>query len=439
VAAARWSIQQVLALAPDAASVKAARALTGARAWSELGCTESLVFGKFQGSAKAPYQVTVDLTEPAFSCSCPSRKFPCKHGLALLLLWVEHGDAVGDASVAADFAGEWARSRQQRAQARAAKKRQPAEVVDPEAQARRQAEREAAMTTGLEQLERWLCDLVRQGLAGARRLPYAFWDAMAARLVDAQLPGLAERVREVGGSVVARDDWADALLVEAARWQLAGRAWRRRDALPPVTVADLRAYLGWPWRADQVARFSTQHDRWVVVGVRQGQDGRITSQRTWLWGQSSGRWLVLLDFAAAGASLQVASVVGSVVEDEVTVYPGSEPSRAVLSGRQRVVGAGAVPASLPVDPMVDQLASWLAANPWCDRLPVALAGAVLVEDHGRWWFEDASGARLPMAPLAQPWMALALSGGAPMTVFAEWEAGVVFPASVAPSGLAVPV
>jgi len=27
------------------------------------------------------------LSEPAFKCSCPSRKFPCKHGLGLLLLY----------------------------------------------------------------------------------------------------------------------------------------------------------------------------------------------------------------------------------------------------------------------------------------------------------------------------------------------------------------
>jgi uncharacterized Zn finger protein len=27
--------------------------------------------------------VSVDLSGPAFRCTCPSRKFPCKHGLAL--------------------------------------------------------------------------------------------------------------------------------------------------------------------------------------------------------------------------------------------------------------------------------------------------------------------------------------------------------------------
>ena len=82
MAAQRWTTQQVAALAPDPKVAAAARGLTSLRTWSELGCTDSLLWGKCQGSGKSPYQVTVDLTEPAFKCSCPSRKFPCKHGVA---------------------------------------------------------------------------------------------------------------------------------------------------------------------------------------------------------------------------------------------------------------------------------------------------------------------------------------------------------------------
>jgi hypothetical protein len=382
-----------------------------------------------------PYQVTVDLTEPAFRCTCPSRKFPCKHGLALLLLWVEHGDAVGERPDAADFADEWAASRGRRAAGRSAKE----DTADPEARARRRAERAATMAAGLDELERWLGDLVRQGLASARRQPYAFWDAMAARLVDAQVPALADRVRDVGGSLAARDDWAEVLLAEAGRWQLAVDAWRRRDALPPATLADLRVTLGWPYGPDEVAAFERVEDHWVVAGVREGSDGRITDQRTWLWGQGTGRWVVLLDFAAAGAALQVSGVVGTVVHDAVVVHPGSAPSRAAWSGRQRVVGDGALPAADTVDAAVDRLATWLAANPWRDRLPVSLADVVLDADGGRWWARDAAGHRLPLAADVEPWTVLALSGGRPATLFGEWEGGALHPAAVAPTGEAVPL
>jgi hypothetical protein len=429
----------VLAQAPDPQSVKAARGLANPRTWSELGCTDTLVFGKCQGSGKQPYQVTVDLTEPAYRCTCPSRKFPCKHGLALLLLWVEHGDAVGTAATAAGYADDWASERAGRAARRAARSGGSGDVVDPEAQARRQAEREATMSAGLDEFERWLGDLVRQGLAGARRQPYSFWDETAARLVDTQLPSLAERVREVGGSLAGRSDWADVLLTAAGRWQLAIHAWRARATLGPDLLGDLRVFLGWPRRQDEVARFPRLEDEWVVAGVRQGEDERILSQRTWMWGRRSGRWVVVLDFAAAGAALRTAHVVGSVVRDAVVVHPGSDPPRVGLSGEQEVVGTNAVPSPLSVAAAVDQLSTWLAANPWRDRLPVVLADIVLVEEAGRWWLQDPAGDRLPLDRLVEPWTMLALAAGHPATVVAERDAGALVPLAITPTKTPVPL
>lgn len=434
MAGGRWSTQQVAGLAPDDKSMKAARGLTNPRTWSELGCTDTLVFGKCQGSGKEPYQVTVDLTEPAFRCTCPSRKFPCKHGLALLLLWVEHGDAVGEVSSAAGFADEWANQRADRAGKRAATATRAADdIVDPEAQAKRQADREAAMTAGVDELERWMADMVRQGLAGVRRQPYGFWDAMAARLVDAQVPALADRVREVGGSVAVRDDWSDHLMAELGRWELAVHAWRRRGDLSPALYGDLRAFLGWPRRPDEAAGFEQWRDDWVVAGVIQGVDGRITSQRTWLWGRDSGRWTVVLDFAAAGAALQVAGVVGSVVHDAVVVHPGSAPNRVSFSGAQQVIESdGRVPAS-SISEAVDQLAGALSANPWRERVAVSLRDVAVVEAAGSWWLADRNGDRLPLAASVEPWLILAHTGGQPATVVAEWEGGAVTPMTLAPT------
>src|SRR5712671_5336003 len=80
-----WSIEQVLALAPDPASAKAGQGLSNPGKWLKLHCTERSVWGEVQGSGKDPYRTQADLLGPAFHCSCPSRKFPCKHGLGLML------------------------------------------------------------------------------------------------------------------------------------------------------------------------------------------------------------------------------------------------------------------------------------------------------------------------------------------------------------------
>src|SRR4051812_15248283 len=81
-----WTAATVEALAPDAASVTAARKLARPAPWSELGRDERAVWGLCRGSGSLPYQVQVELAGPASTCSCPSRKLPCKHALALLLL-----------------------------------------------------------------------------------------------------------------------------------------------------------------------------------------------------------------------------------------------------------------------------------------------------------------------------------------------------------------
>jgi len=114
----RWSADQVLALAPDAASRKAGSKLGVAGPWSGTGSAdEGAVWGLCKGSGGKPYQTVVDMadvTGPAYRCSCPSRKFPCKHALGLLLLWASGESAVPPAQ-APDWVEQWIAGRRSRA------------------------------------------------------------------------------------------------------------------------------------------------------------------------------------------------------------------------------------------------------------------------------------------------------------------------------------
>jgi hypothetical protein len=429
----RWTEAQVVKLAPDDSSVAAARRLTNPAVWSDTGSTEILVWGKCQGSGKTPYQVSVDLTGPAFRCSCPSRKFPCKHALALLLLWVRGGGAVADAEQAAEFAQEWAAERGQRAEKRAAAEDK---VPDPAAQAKRLEDRLGLMTAGLEDFGRWLQDLVRAGTAAARQQPYGWWDETAARLVDAQLPGLAEQVRSMAGDVHRRDDWADHLLAACGRWWTATKAWTVRDRLDRDAFADLRAYLGWAQPTAEVKAADQHAGTYLVLGGHRTDDGRLQQQRTWLRDQDSGEVLVVLDFAAGGQVLAVPQLAGTELTATVARYPGSAPKRAlfatdpVASGRRTTL-----PDRMSVEAALETRAERLSRGPWLDRVPVVLADVTLTagqEPHVR----DATGDRLDVTDDVPLWAALALTGGHPGDLFGELEAGRFRPLSVAtPGGL----
>ena len=427
----RWTELQVVALAPDDRSVAAARKLARPGPWSDLGSTDALVWGKCQGSGSTPYQVSVDLTGPAATCTCPSRKFPCKHGLALLLLWVRGDGSVADADTAADFADDWASGRRERAGARAAKATGGDAAPDPVAQAKRLADRLALMDAGMDDFARWLEDLVRNGLATARHQPYGFWDETAARLVDAQLPGLAERVRRMGSAVAGRDDWADHLMEECGRWWCAAGAWRRRDVLDADDVGNLRAFIGWAHATDDVRKAEAITETWTVLGVHRTDDGRLQQQRTWLRGEGSGELVVVLDFAAVGGALGVAKVVGSRVRATVARYPGSGVRRALFVDEPDVVGSdGTFVGAGTIDDVLASQSSGLAANPWLERFPVCLSDVVVaVRDH-RAIVVDGDGRALVVDDGSSPWPILARTGGRPTTLFGELEDGRIRPLSI---------
>src|SRR5512145_1469996 len=77
---------QIKALAPDPVSLKAGQGLADARHWVNLGANEAALWGECKGSGKEPYKVRMDLSNNGAACTCPSRKFPCKHALGLMLL-----------------------------------------------------------------------------------------------------------------------------------------------------------------------------------------------------------------------------------------------------------------------------------------------------------------------------------------------------------------
>ena len=419
-------------LAPDASSLAAARRLARPGPWSDTGSTETMLWGKCQGSGKTPYQVSIDLTGPAFRCSCPSRKLPCKHGLALLLLWVDGSGSVAEATEVAGFAQEWAAERSARAEAKAAgDAARPARTPDPAAAAKRLEERLALMDDGMDDFARWLTDLARSGTAAARHQSYAWWDGTAARLVDAQLPGLADDVRSVGGAVSGRPDWAERLLVALGRWWTATRAWSGRESLDEARLGDLRAYLGWSTSTESVRRADAVTDRWLVLGAHRSDDGRLQQQRTWLRGSATGETVQVLDFAAGGQVLPVARVVGSGLDATLARYPGAAVRRALFVDEPTVSdGDVRMPSGASLEDARSAAAETWGRNPWARRIPVVLSDVRVGVDR----VVDAEGSSVSLTDDADVWSLLALTGGGPARVFGELEETRLRPLTVVLDG-----
>jgi hypothetical protein len=428
---------QVRALTTDLSVQRAAAGLAAPRHWTALGRSERAVFGACQGSGKEPYAVAVDLSGPVFRCSCPSRKFPCKHGLALAIMAANDASAIPTGDEPADVAA-WLDGRGAKAKGAAGKPGPGAPaVVDTQAAEKRADARERKVAAGLDELDRWIGDIVRRGLAATRTEGYAFWDAEAARLVDAQAGSLARSVRNLGSVIAEGPDWPDRVLRRLARLHLVANAYERIDRLPPGLAADVRSAIGWTIREDDLPPDDAVADRWLVVGRTLDASDDLSTARTWLLGEQSGRIALHLAFGVRGVAPRSVGSPGMILEGTCRFYPSATPLRAAIEPSAVVGTVADIPGDATLDTTAARFAGRMASNPFLDSWPVAIAGVRIAADAGAWYLADASGAVVPCRSAASAVQLLALTAGQPCTVFGEWSSsGVRLLSAVADGRLA---
>lgn len=411
--------ETILALATDRTSASNGQKLAQPARWQNLNATTELLWGQAQGSGKDPYLVGVDLDGLVSKCSCPSRKFPCKHALALMLLYTTHASEFGQAD-APDSLKKWREGREHRAEHKEQKAEEAAKKkADPAAQVRRRAAREKKVTDGLAALHVFLKDLVREGLVQASHRPYTDWDTQAARLMDAQAPGVARQVRRLPECVSE----PAALLGHLAQLHLLCEGWTRRETLTSEEQADLRTAIGFPLNQAEVMGQPGIRGHWLVTAQFSEAEDTLTTRRTWL--QNGHHHALLLDFAPAGRPLPPGYPLGATLDAEVCFAPSATPQRAVVRGEALVIAPDEQQLeAFTLDAMLARHAALLALNPWLERSGIYLLENVrIIPDGAGWRLLDEAGETLPLRPsdARQPYLLLAHGGGQPMHVFGEWD------------------
>lgn len=424
-----WTVEQVIALSPDDKSTKNGKSLATASKWQTLGTHQQTIWGECRGSGKKPYRTQIDLSEPAFRCSCPSRKFPCKHSLALFLLLATQADLF-TAADPPDWVQEWLEKRSQTASRKQAK----AATADPEAQAKRIAQREVKILAGLTDLDQWLQDLMRQGLATAQTQPYSFWEQAAARMVDAQAPGLARRLREMASIPHTGGNWPSHLLAELGKLYLLVQGYQRLATLPEAAQAELRSQIGWTQKQEDLLASSSPlavKDTWSVLGKRITTEDNLNVQRVWLWGITHQRPALMLSFGYQNQPLDTSLIPGTQISAELVFYPGLYPLRALV--KERHSGVDLIPPSGGAANIADAIAHYstaMATNPWLVQFPLLLTAVIPYQTGQQWHIADTHGHQLPLQSGVDPWLLLALSGGHPVTLFGEWNGHSLLPLSL---------
>jgi len=435
-----WTIEQVIALAPDSASAKNGKGLASLNKWANLGKDQQVVWGECQGSGKDPYRTQIDLSEPAFRCSCPSRKFPCKHGLGLMFLMVNQPTALAQANPP-DWVADWVTSRAEREEKQKQKTSQPEKAVDPEAQAKRTKARLQKVTAGVQELQVWLHDLVRQGITAISTESYSFWEQPAARMVDAQAPSLARQLRDIPSIILSGSGWQERLLYSLGKLHLLLEGFQRLDDLPKGIQADIRTQIGWTQSQAELTELASNQatsnhiqDFWLVIGQQVETEDRLRISRTWLWGKKSDRYALYLQFAHGTQAFEHSFVLGQMLTAELVFFESAYPLRAVITNRQ----SSPSPASgldrlgfATIDLAIASYSKALAQNPWLERFPLTLQQVIPIYQEGKWFIRDRQANLLPISSrFERGWTMLALSGGHPIVIFGEWNGNNIYPLSI---------
>lgn len=185
--------QQILAMAPNANAASNGRKISSKGGFIRLEKSEDDTFymGECKGSGKSNYITSVDFMDgtPLCRCSCPSRQFPCKHGLALLYE-ILAGKDFATCSIPEDIL-----KKREKKQTRALKAREAAE--NP-ATKKKEASKssKAAMAKklkrqleGLSLLGKMLKDILRPGLGTFGGTSISTYKGVSKQLGDYYLPG----------------------------------------------------------------------------------------------------------------------------------------------------------------------------------------------------------------------------------------------------------
>lgn len=426
----RLTETQVAQLAPDPPSLKAGRQLANKRLWLTLAHNDRVLWGEVQGSGKEPYRTQIDLVSLAFRCSCPSRKFPCKHGLGLMFVFADDPHAVKSGAPEPGWVSEWMNKRAANAgntSAEMSATPAPGDGKKARDKAKRADERLSAAQSGAAELELLLRDLLRGGLLGVPEKGEAYYEKVVRRMIDAKAGGLANWVRNFNKiNYLGGNSWHSEVLENAVKAWLLIEAFRRMDAQEAPVQEQIKSLVGWSQSKKDLLENPAAEcvtDDWLALGKKQeALDDNLNMLRVWLYGTQSGRQALLVEYAPAHLPIVTPVLPGTLLRATLAFYPSNLPYRAQIK-QQAAVNTQTQTLVEPLDGWEAahrQAADRLAKSPWADQYPQYVADLTLVTDQRGWFLRDREGLLLAIDPateIEKIWQLLAVSGGMPLNCF----------------------
>ena len=415
--------QQILQLAPDAISIEKAKSLQKSNNWLLRAENDSLLWGECKSSGQQVYAIAADKASLQTSCSCPSTKFPCKHALALLLSFVDERKKFNFH----DLPPEWVPNQLAQPTTASSKTENTSGKLDHTSLDKRIL----LMQAGVAELEIWLLDLIRQGLASLEKEPPEFWNSFAARMVDAKLGSIARKIRSFK-VLFSEAEWLPRITEEIAYLHLFCQGFKRLSQQNAAIKEDLLAAAGVNQKKEELLYQKGIQDRWLVLGQREGEEENLRWRRTWLLGVESGRFALLLDFAWGFQDYSLSWPIASAYSGEIVFYPGAYPLRAIFKRFQFYnEPIDSLKGFVQLEELASAFARALAKNPLLYSIPALLAKVYVMFELNHFFLLDQNNKQIPLSISEEvAWKLIALSGGQAIGLFGEWNGRTFSPLSV---------
>ncbi len=433
---AQWTEEQVVSLSPNEGTTRRGRPLANSSKWEVLATDYQAIWGLCKGSGKNPYKAQVNLQTTTFACSCPVRALPCKHLMGLMLLY-----AKGSGNFKHLPPPDWIKI--PKAAVAVAENTTAAPSIEDlqkaaAAKAKRWEKRLELMESGLSELQLWLEDVIRQGVANMPMQQADFWYSIAAKMVDAKLPRLSSFLKETHQMILQSEDWLEPAVARLGELQLWITTFEQREQLPPVLQEELYSALGKTTKkADILATHPKVKGTWLVLTVVnqldvEGRDYR----KVWLQNLETGKFALILDYSFGGMGYEQQYFSGTVIKAALVYYSSNFAQRAICESYE-IVDIDNLPAvgiTANFEALLEAYANALNISPWLVNLPVLLTDIVphYYKEKDQIQLVDATQNSLPIRLLddTAQWKLLAVSGGNPLTVFGEWDGTAFVPLSV---------
>lgn len=388
--------------------------------FSECQRYQDWLFAVLPVSVDVIHGLLFDKTTQQVFCSCAFQPKPCVHALAFQQLIRQQPPTIFST---AEQMPDWVVELQNGGK--------PAPLITGTAsrevqQQKRQLERLERAERGFQDLELWLLDTLRRGLATAVSEDPDFYKNIASRLADASLRGLSRNFRLLETIPPDHPDWSGQTLAVLADAALALQAFRIREQLPETLVSDLESVIGIALKKETVLADGQRiTDHWAVTGAQEEQvEAQLRMRRTWLLGAKSQHFALLLEYVhGSGAAFLPGFEPGTILEGSLVFYPSAWPQRALAPEPLAALPdrIKKLPGFELLGEMTLAYAAALGKQPWLAQFPVVLNDMLVYHENKQFRLCDQADNSVPLvATEAAGWPLLALGGGHPLTVFGAW-------------------